>query len=54
MTKKKNKNANPNLAHLQVTPAEPRPKLAKELNHACPLAFIVVLLYVLTNLILIP
>ncbi|MFA6925146.1 MAG: hypothetical protein WC223_12950 [Bacteroidales bacterium] len=48
MTKKKNKTANPNLAHLQVAPADPRPKLAKELN-ACPPASWIVLCFILTT-----
>jgi hypothetical protein len=48
MTKKKNKTANHYLAHLQVAPANPRPKLAKELN-ACPPASWIVLCFILTT-----
>ncbi len=36
-------NADPHLAHLQVAPAYPRPKLAKELNFAYPPASLIVL-----------
>lgn len=35
--------ADANLAHLQVAPADTRPKLAKELNFACPPASLIVL-----------
>ncbi|MFA6924999.1 MAG: hypothetical protein WC223_12205 [Bacteroidales bacterium] len=42
MTRKTNI-AHVHLAHLQVAPADPRPKLAKELNLACPLALLVIL-----------
>ena len=48
MTKRKNKTANLNLALMQVAPADPRPKLAKELN-ACPPASWIVLCFILTT-----
>ena len=36
------------LAHLQVAQADPRPKLAKKLNLACPPASLIVLCFILT------
>ncbi|MFA6925012.1 MAG: hypothetical protein WC223_12270 [Bacteroidales bacterium] len=38
------------IAHLQVAPTDPRPKLAKELN-ACPPASLIVLIFALTTLL---
>lgn len=40
---KEKMNADTHLAHLQVAPADTRPKLAKELNIACPPASLIVL-----------
>jgi len=48
MTRQKEKTATTHLAHLQVAPSDPRPKLAKELNLACPPASLKVLCFILT------
>lgn len=50
MKGQKEKIANAHLAHLQVSPATPRPKLAKELNLACPPVLLIVLYFILTKL----
>ena len=48
MKGQKEKTATAHLAHLQVAPATPRPKLAKELNLACPPALLIVLYLIIT------
>ncbi|MFA6925166.1 MAG: hypothetical protein WC223_13055 [Bacteroidales bacterium] len=49
MTRQKKKIATAHLAHLQVAPADPRPKLAKELNLAFPHASLTFLCFILTT-----